>query len=78
MSMVASLGSILATLQNGVTALNGLRTQVAATFPQIRTVSSASRGSNGAITFDSSAAVGFIAVTTSSGAVGYVALYPSS
>jgi hypothetical protein len=76
--MVASLGSILAALQNGVTALNGLRTQLRTAFPQTGTVSSAVRGSNGAITFDSSQAVGFISVRTSSGAVGYVALYPSS
>jgi hypothetical protein len=75
--MAASLNSILATLQNGVSAINGLRTRIATTFPQVGTVSSAA-GSVGAISFTSSQATGFLAVTTSSGAVGYVALYPSS
>jgi hypothetical protein len=76
--MAVSLSDILAALQNGVTALNGLRTQVRATFPQISEFSAAARGSVGAITFTSSQSTGFMAVTTSSGFTGYVPIYPSS
>lgn len=76
--MAASLSDVLAALQNGVVAINSLRTQLAAVFPQATTVSTAARGSAGTITYDSSLATGFLAVTTSSGFTGYVALYPSS
>jgi hypothetical protein len=76
--MAVSLSEILAALQNGVVAVNGLKNQLATTFPQATTVSTAVRGSVGAVTFTSSQATGFMAVTTSSGFVGYVALYPSS
>jgi hypothetical protein len=76
--MAVSLSDILSALQNGVTAINGLRTQVRATFPQISEFSAAARGSVGAITFASSQSTGFMAVTTSSGFTGYVPIYPSS
>lgn len=72
------LSDILSALQNGVTALNGLSTQVNTTFPQISEFSTAARGSLGGVTLDASQAIGFMPVTTSSGYVGYVALYPSS
>jgi hypothetical protein len=67
-----------AALQNGVVAINHLRQQVAATFPRMGSVSVAPRGSGGTITFTSSQAVAFMPVTTSSGFVGYVPIYPSS
>lgn len=76
--MAISLGDIHAAMLNGVDAINRLRSQIATTFPQATTVSTAARGSVGTITFTSSQAVGFMAVETSSGFTGYVALYPSS
>ena len=76
--MAISLSDILASLQNGVTAINGLRTQVRTTFPQRGEFSTAARGSLGAVTLDASQAIGFMPVTTSSGFIGYVAIYPSS
>lgn len=76
--MPSSLSDVIATLQNGVQALNNLRVQLSTTFPQATSVSTAVRGTDGTITFNSSLATSFLAVTTSSGAVAYVALYPSS
>ena len=76
--MAISLSDILASLQNGATAVNSLSKQVAATFPRQGTFSAAARGSLGGVTLDASQALGFMPVTTSSGYVGYVALYPSS
>jgi hypothetical protein len=66
-----------AALQNGAVAVNQLRRQLAAIFPQAQAVTS-SAPAVGAVTFDSSLATGFIAVTTSSGFVGWVPVYPSS
>jgi hypothetical protein len=66
-----------AALQNGVVAINHLRQQVAATFPRMGAVTS-SAPAVGTVTFTSSQATGFFAVTTSSGFVGYVPIYPSS
>lgn len=76
--MAGSISDLVATAQNAVVAINDLRLQLAATFPQAAAVSTAARGSVGAITYDSSLATAFLAVTTSSGFTGYVALYPSS
>ncbi len=76
--MAVSLADILAALQNGTVAIGRLREQIASTFPQATLVSTAVRGSVGTITFDSSQSTGFLAVRTSSGFTGYVALYPSS
>jgi hypothetical protein len=76
--MAGGLSDILAALQNGVVAINRVRQQVAATFPRMGSVSVAPRGSGGTITFTSSQAVAFMPVTTSSGFVGYVPIYPSS
>lgn len=76
---MASLSDILASLQNGVVAINNLRTQLSTTFPQASAVSTEARAAAvGPVNFSSSSALGFLAVTTSSGFVGYVALYPSS
>ena len=76
--MAISLSDILASLQNGAVAINGLTTQVRATFPKRGEFSAAARGSLGGVTLDASAPVGFFPVTTSSGFAGYVALYASS
>jgi hypothetical protein len=76
--MAISLSDILASLQNGTTAINGLSKQVKTTFPQRGEFSTAARGSLGAVTLNASQATGFIPVTTSSGFTGYVAIYPSS
>jgi hypothetical protein len=54
-----------------------VRVQLTTFFPQTGTFTSSAPGV-GAVTFDSSQATGFISVTTSSGAVVYLATYPSS
>jgi hypothetical protein len=74
--MAISLSDILASLQNGAVAVNNLSRQVKTTFPQRGEFSNTV--ATGAVSFDSSAAIGFIGVTTSSGYVGYVPIYPSS
>lgn len=76
--MAGSLTDIQATLQTAVLAINRLTKQLSTTFPQAASVSTAVRGTVGSITFTSSQTVGFLSVTTSSGFVGWVALYPSS
>ncbi len=76
--MAVGIADILAGIQNAVVAIGHLRQQIASTFPQATLVSTAVRGSVGVVTFTSSQATGFLAVTTSSGFTGYVALYPSS
>jgi hypothetical protein len=73
---MVSLSEILAALQNGVTALNSLNTKLGNTFLQQGTVvSSAITTTGSTITFTSSQAAGFLAVTTSSGAAYYMPLY---
>jgi len=76
--MAGSISDLVATGQNMVQAVNNLRLQFASFFPQVTSTSTAARGSVGTITFTSSQAVSFLAVETSSGFIGYVALYPSS
>ena len=70
---MASLTDILTVLQNGVQGINRLTQQIAATFPQATAVSTSV--TVGTIVFNSSQAVGFLSVTTSSGAAYKVALY---
>lgn len=72
--MAASLTELLASLQNGVTAINNLTSQIATTFPQASALSTTAP-STGSIVFISSEAKSFLTVTTSSGATYYVALY---
>lgn len=62
-----SLTQILSALQNGVTAINNLASQLNNIFPQTTATSTASPAA-GTITFNSSQAKQFITVTTSSGA----------
>jgi hypothetical protein len=76
--MAPGLGDVLITLQNGVTAIYTLRQQLRQAFPQATLVSTAVRDSTGTILFDPTLAVGFMSVTTSSGFVGWVPVYPSS
>ena len=76
--MAVSLGDVLTTLQNAVRSVNRLTRQVSATFPHISEFSTAARGSLGTVSFNSSAPIGFMAVTTSSGFTRYAAIYPSS
>lgn len=66
----------LGALQNGVSAINNLANSLRNTFLQQGTVvSSGITTANSTITFSSSQAAGFIAVTTSSGAAGYLPWY---
>lgn len=73
---MASLDEVLAALQNGVSAVNNLGSKLTTTFLQSGTViSSAITTANSTITFTSSQAAGYMAVTTSSGAAYYLAFY---
>ena len=71
--MEASLDVILNTLQNGVTALNNLRTSINTVFP--RTTASSTGATTGSVTFSSSQPAGFMIVQTSSGATVKIAYY---
>lgn len=73
---MASLDLILTALQNGVNAVQSLNSRLSTTFLQSGTVvSSAITTANSSITFTSSQAAGFLAVTTSSGAAYYFPIY---
>lgn len=73
---MTSLSELLSAVQNAVTAINNLGTQLSDTFLQQGVVlSSAITTANSTITFTSSQASGFIAVTTSSGAAYYLPVY---
>lgn len=72
--MPVSMSEIMATLQNGVSAINQLTRQIANTFPQASALSTTAP-STGTITFISSQAQTFLTITTSSGASYKVALY---
>jgi hypothetical protein len=74
--MATSLADILAALQNGVTAIQTLTQQISVTFPQATGVSTTAPSSVGSITFTSSEASAFLTVTTSSGHLYHIALYP--
>ena len=71
---MASLDLILTALQNGVTAIQSLNSQLALVFPQATAVSTTA-ATAGTITFTSSQAAGFLSVVTSSGATYKVPLY---
>lgn len=74
--MAFGLGDILQTLQQGVQAINNLKTTIASVFPQITATSTSAPTTVGAITFTSSQAELFVLVTTSSGYTGKVPIYP--
>lgn len=74
---MASLSDIVATMQNGVTAINKLVTQLKTSFPPITTVSSAAPTA-GVVTYNSSQVSAFGLVQTSSGGTYRIALLPSS
>lgn len=74
--MAFSLQDILTALQNGVQAINNLNVTLTDTFLQQGVVVSSAVATTGStITFTSSQAAGFIAVTTSSGAAYYLPVY---
>lgn len=73
---MSSIDVLLTTMQNGVTALNNLTNTLTQTFLQSGTVVSSAIATTGStITFTSSQAAGFMAVTTSSGAAYYFPIY---
>ena len=75
--MATSISEILYALQNGVTAINNLRIQLADSFPPLTNPTSGVPAV-GTIVFQSSLAVAFGSVTTSSGGTYRIALLPSS
>lgn len=73
---MASIADILSAINTGVQAINNLGTKLTTTFLQQGVVvSSAITTANSTVTFTSSQAAGFMAVTTSSGVAYYIALY---
>jgi len=72
---MASISDILSALQNAVTAVNSLNKTLGSVFPGATALSTTSPSSVGAVTFTSSQPKGFIAVTTSSGYAGKIAVY---
>lgn len=70
------LGDILQSLQQGVQAMNNLRSTIATVFPQITATSTSAPATAGTVTFSSSQASYFMLVTTSSGFTGKVPIYP--
>ena len=71
--MASSLDMLLTAMQNGVTAINNLKTVINNTFPH--TTASSSTVTTGTITFQSSTALGFMIVQTSSGATVKIPFY---
>lgn len=69
-------GDLLQSLQQGVQAINNLRSAVLSIFPQVTSSSSSAPSTTGTITFTSSEASGFMLVTLSSGTTVKVPFYP--
>lgn len=73
---MAGRSELLAAIQNSVVAIQAIAKKLDTTFLQQGiVVSSGITTANSTITFSSSQAAGFIAVTTSSGAAGYLPWY---
>lgn len=75
--MAVSLADILYALQNGVSAINNLNTNLVTLFPPITAPTSVAPTA-GAITYTSSRVAAFATVQTSSGGTYKIALLPSS
>lgn len=74
--MAFGIGDLLVSLQQGVQAVNNLRTTIATVFPQLTASSTSAPATAGTVTFTSSQASFFMLVTTSSGFTGKVPIYP--
>ena len=74
--MAFGLGDLLQTMQQGVQAINNLRTTISSVFPQVTSTSTSAPATAGTVTFTSSQASYFMLVTTSSGFTGKVPIYP--
>ncbi len=74
--MAFGLGDLLQTMQQGVTAIRDLTTQIKTTFPQATTSSTSAPATVGTITFTSSQATGFLLVALSSGVTVKFPYYP--
>jgi len=73
---MAGISDILGALQQGVSAIRDLSGTISTVFPRSGTVVSSAIATTGStITFTSSQAAGFMAVTTSSGGAYYISLY---
>lgn len=70
------IGDLLQTMQQGVTAINNLTSQIKTTFPQASTSSTSAPATLGTITFTSSEATGFLLVALSSGTTVKIPFYP--
>ena len=75
--MAVGLNEILAALQNGVAAIQGLQKQLSVSFPSITAPTSVAPAA-GTVTYNSSQVSAFGLVQTSSGGSYRIALLPSS
>jgi hypothetical protein len=73
--MAFGMGDLLQSLQQGVQAMNNLRSAILTVFPSVTAQSSAAPSAVGTVTFSSSLATGFMLVTLSSGATVKVPYY---
>lgn len=73
---MAGLQDLLTSMQQGVTAINNLITQIKTTFPQATTSSTTAPATLGTVTFTSSQATGFLLVALSSGVTVKFPYYP--
>lgn len=75
MTVGIGLGSLLQTLQQGVTAINNLTTKIGLIFPEVTASSTSAPSTVGAITYTSSLATGFMLVELSSGVTVKIPFY---
>jgi hypothetical protein len=65
--MAFGIGDVLQSLQQGVQAVNNLRSAILTVFPSVTTQSTSAPSAVGTVTFSSSLATGFMLVALSSG-----------
>jgi hypothetical protein len=73
--MAFGIGDLLQTMQQGVSAINNLTTQIRNTFPSVTALSTSA--TTGTITFSSSQPAAFQTIISASGATYKVPLYNS-
>lgn len=73
---MAGMQDLLTSMQQGVTAINNLITQIKTTFPQATVSSTTAPATLGTVTFTSSQATGFLLVALSSGVTVKFPYYP--
>ncbi len=73
--MSFGIGDLLQTMQQGVQAINNLKTAISSVFPSVTVQSTAAPSAAGTITYSSSLATGFMLISLSSGVTVKVPYY---